>query len=585
MKKVMTFFIVLVTSGLLTISSGARATCDLLQAKYQNFAGLELIRACSISNPPPEGFPNLCELVCAGEPSPCDVPQEPLVNLMAHDMLYFNWEIPPENIAAFESALGFEVRGFHLAPIEIVQGERPRYYLSLNFYKTMVAGVATIRSEWSVYVTKTGDPKPRYMVIEIFSSENTVDPTQDDFINEAVNVLYEQTGNALAVVNPTFSASLSITPGYSEASKGNGSLPGKKVMVAKSWAEANDALYYVNGVADTALYNGLLTNSPLVSINPNLIQIDNSSSWANFVAEKPTNVLMFQQPLEFAFTPYFNLSDSTIGLPPEYLAVLQSVKTATFGAFSHGHALLVLQGLEQPIVRFDVIDNRVPSIFINFNIPEKQAKELERDLRLPSHLTLARSRMTDTQPLRYMMTLNIYETLDVLSGAPVLRAEWSVYVRDVSDVSADNYYFMVIDVNSNSPSLDPYNGTTPPTGFSYANNGGFLEASILNLDMSSKFSIEFENVEQRRGARLDEQWILSNDRIYWRNGVYDRLLYNGSLLSAHVTEIDPSSAVIVDASPWARYVDKSPLQLAVFGNPLQFVINPWYNAEQLCFGP
>ncbi|MBY6196063.1 hypothetical protein [Vibrio hangzhouensis] len=294
---------------------------------------------------------------------------------------------------------------------------------------------------------------------------------------------------------------------------------------------------------------------------------------------------MFQQPLEFAFTPYFNLSDPTIGLPTEYLAVLQSVKTATFGAFSHGHALLVLQGLEQPIVRFDVIDNRVPSMFVNFNIPEKQVKELERDLGLPSNLTLARSRMTDTQPWKYMLTLNIYETLDVLSGVPVLRAEWSVYVRDVSDVSSDNYYFMVIDVNSNSPSLDPYNGMTPPTGFSYANDGGFLEASILNLDTSSKFSIEFANVEYKAGARLDEQWILSNDRIYWRNGVYDRLLYNGSLLSAHVTEVDPRTAVIVDESPWAKYVDKTPLQLAVFGNPLQFVINPWYNAEQLCFGP
>ncbi|MBY6196062.1 hypothetical protein [Vibrio hangzhouensis] len=235
MKKAMTVFVVLVTSSLLTISNVARATCDLLPAKYQNFAGLELIRACSISNPPPLGFPNLCEVVCVGNPSPCDSPQEPLVNLVAHDMLYFNWEIPPENIAAFESALGLATRGFNLAPMAIVEGERPRYYLSLNFYKTPVAGVVNIRSEWSVYVTRTGDSKPRYMVIEIFSSENSIDPTQDDFINEAVNVLYELTDNGVSVANPMFSASLSTTPGDSGASKGDAGVPGNKVMAAKSW--------------------------------------------------------------------------------------------------------------------------------------------------------------------------------------------------------------------------------------------------------------------------------------------------------------------------------------------------------------
>jgi hypothetical protein len=224
-------------------------------------------------------------------------------------------------------------------------------------------------------------------------------------------------------------------------------------------------------------------------------------------------------------------------------------------------------------------------MFINFNIPRKQVKMLERDLGLPANLTLARSRMTATQPWKYMLTLNIYETRDVLSGAPVLRAEWSVYVKDVSNVSSDNYYFLVIDVNSNSPSLDPYNGMTPPTEFSYSNSAGVLEASISSIEGLSKFNIEFEYEEKASEVRLDEQWILSNDRVYWRNGVYDRLLYNGSLMSAHVTEIDPSTVAIVDNSLWANYVDKIPLQLAVIGNPLQFVINPWYNAEELCFAP
>ncbi len=83
---------------------------------------------------------------------------------------------------------------------------------------------------------------------------------------------------------------------------------------------------------------------------------------------------------------------------------------------------------------------------------------------------------------------------------------------------------------------------------------------------------------------LRKDWILANDRIYWRNGIYDRLLYNGLLLDADVVAVNPESAAIDDNTIWAEFVDETPVQIAVFRNPLQFVIRPWYNAEELCFG-
>ena len=83
---------------------------------------------------------------------------------------------------------------------------------------------------------------------------------------------------------------------------------------------------------------------------------------------------------------------------------------------------------------------------------------------------------------------------------------------------------------------------------------------------------------------LRKDWILANDRIYWRNGIYDRLLYNGLLLDAKVVDVNPESAEIDDNTIWAEFVDETPVQIAVIRNPLQFVIRPWYNAEELCFG-
>ena len=586
--------LILATAIFLGHSGTARAACELLEPKYTNFGGLELIRACSILDEPPPPFPNLCPIVCAGEPSPCDIPQEPLVDLVAENMLYFNWEISAQNVAAIEETLGLETKGFQIVPIEIIKGEKPKYYLSLNFYSVDIAGVVNYRSEWSIYVAKAGDPKPRYMVVEILSSENAADPTyfslglppEQWFLRPGTDVSYSILDGQVEVSTPDFMAAFPLQPGLG-AKNASPPASGKIVKVGQPWAEANDALYYDNGIADTALYDGNLTDAGLLSVNPDKVQISsNSSFWSAFIDDEPDNVLFYLQPLKLAFTPYFNLND-TQGLPPFYPGALQLFKNFTFGIFSHGHALQVLAGQAEPLVRFDVLDDRVPSIFVNFNIPRDKVRGLESLLALPPGFRLARSRMTHGRPAQYLLSLNIYETVNVLTGQRENRAEWSVYVEDGNDPTASGRYLMVIDVDSNAPSLNPYDGPTPPTQFDYDNQAGSLSAHI-KTDLGGqfdKFLIEFDMPSAGAPAvSLREDWILANDRIYWRNGIYDRLLYNGLLLDADVVEVNPESAAIDDNTMWAEFVDEIPVQIAVFRNPLQFVIRPWYNAEELCFG-
>ena len=562
-----------------------------VEFKQTVFSGLEFQRACSIL--PLEDCP-------LGLP-----PQEPLIDLVAQDMLYFNWEIPAANVEALKSelaTLGLPP-GFQLAPIEIVKGEKPRYYLSLNFYKTPIYTelgelIINYRSEWSTYVTGPNDEKPRYMVFQVHSSEPSPDPTvpQLGFISPAAEVLYDRDGDEIMVSNPGFEAHFTTSPGFSKAFPPNGKaknkgkrangVVGKTVLVGQPWAEANDALYWINGVADTARYNGNLTDSPMLSINPNQVRLSNGSPWSSFVPEKPAHVLLFQQPLEFAFTPYFNLLDPPLGLPAWYVTALQGFSNGTFGGISFGHAFLVSLGLAEPLLSFDVNAANVPSIFINFNIPQKKVKALEAELNLPEGLKLVRSRMTGDKPFKYMLTLNIYETPDILTGMPVFRAEWSVYVSDENDQTAKGPYLMVVGVESGGPSLNPVEGFTPPSWvFNYSvNEGEPLIANILGL--SGWFNLSFEIPgPSEANVELERDWILANDRVYWRNGVYDRLLYNGLLLDAVVVEVNPGSAVIDDQTIWAQFVDKTPLQIAVFRNPLEFVINPWFNVEELCLPP
>jgi len=559
--------------SLVLLGGYARAACDLVPIKHQNFGGLELIRACSIlpfaAIAP--GAPDICQGL------PVTAPQEPLVNLVANDMLYFNWEIPAANVPLLEAALQLSSRGFRIAPIEIVRGEAPRPYLSLNYYTTIIAGVLTYRTEWSTYVVKAGDPRPRYMVVDVQSSEAGADPTYPGFVKPAADVRYTIAGQEVQVSGPDFQASFVLPAPGDE----------KTVRVGRPWAQANDALYWVNGLADTALYNGVLTDASLISIDPSDAAVHNASPWAAFIANAPANILLFSEPLEFAFTPYFNLSDPALGLPYDYTYALRQFSNYTFGAFSYGHAFLVLQGLEEPLLRFDISTDRVPSIFINFSIPNEKAKAFESALRLPANLKLAKGKATTRQPARYLLSLNIYESPDILTGERVYRAEWSTYVKDRNDPGADGYFFMVVDVDSNGASLNPVDLFTPPTAFDYRLQNGRITADIKRTagdgSVEDKFYVDF--AMPAAGAPvvpLHEQWVLANDRVYWGNGVYDLLFYNGSLLEADVVEADPRSLVIRDHTPWASFVDATPAQVLVFRKPLQFVLHPWYNVEELC---
>lgn len=107
----------------------------------------------------------------------------------------------------------------------------------------------------------------------------------------------------------------------------------KNVFADCQWAEANDALFYVNSIADTALYNRGLFDTPLVSIKPQKVTVSkNTNPWLPFIADTPSNVFKFEKPLEFAFTPYFNLNDPSFGQP--YSAQLNLYRSITFGARS-----------------------------------------------------------------------------------------------------------------------------------------------------------------------------------------------------------------------------------------------------------
>lgn len=290
---------------LLMLAGTAKAACDLIPVKNQNFGGLELIRACSIlpfRALQPQG-PDICQGL------PVTPPQEPLVNVVARDMLYFNWEIPSANVPRLEAALQLADRGFRIAPIEIVRGEAPRPYLSLNFYATTIAGVLTYRTEWSTYVkdrNDVGSERQYLMVVDVDSSAPSLNPV-DLFTPPAVMDYRVQDGRLVADIKRTAGAGAVSDKFYMDFGLPAPDAP--VVRLHEPWVLANDRIYWRNGVYDLVSYNGSLLAADVVEVDPKSLVIRDHTAWARFVDATPTQVLVFRKPLQFVLHPWFNAGE------------------------------------------------------------------------------------------------------------------------------------------------------------------------------------------------------------------------------------------------------------------------------------
>jgi len=518
-----------------------------LEIKRNVFGGLSFQRA---------------EQIAAGQ-------AEPLFAFEARDSFFVNWEIPACNVAEFEQQLHLPA-GFHLAKIRILEGERPAYYLSLNMYEVTI-DVPSIRAEWSVYVTKGNDPAPRFMIVEAQSSTASFDPVLGPA--PAADIIYERDENHVqaTVHAPGTHFELSFDKPRRSQRGGRGSL---------QWAMANDFIYWTNGVADKAAYNGTLTQARMSSVRARDLEMVDETRWARFVSPKPRHVLLFNAPIELTVSPWANLNDPTLALDPAHRAMLQGVKASAFGGLSQYHASQVFAGLKEPLFAFTIEDER-PAYFINFRVPPNRVQALSEALALPEGFDLAPIQTLAHGRPEFMISLNVYQASGIAAG---IRAEWSVYVTPVDDPYEQ--YFMVIDVASSGPSLDVVNLFTPPAQqlSLEVDAEGMAHTQIINGN--SSFSATFPVSEPSACDQpLDQSWVRANDRIYWRNGVYDRGFYNGSLLGARVGVVDGADVQIDDGTPWAQFVDPEPLEVFYFHGKKELRVSPWYNLEELSSTP
>ncbi len=222
-------------------------------------------------------------------------PSIPFTVLADPSAIYYNFKVKDDRLEDFERYINLST-GFKICPIKCLANEEGDYLLTLNVYE--VTGIAVgIRAEWSTYI-KDKHGKPRYMVLEAQSSEYSMDPI--DVITKKGRVEHTMgKGNIITTVaskdENLFEASINLTA----------NLP--KIDIHGDWIEANDYIYWRNGICDRTFYDAGLANPNARLIDKDDVKISDQTHWAQFLEPAPKHVIQFLDPLDFMIVPWSNL--------------------------------------------------------------------------------------------------------------------------------------------------------------------------------------------------------------------------------------------------------------------------------------
>jgi len=232
--------------------------------------------------------------------------------------------------------------------------------------------------------------------------------------------------------------------------------------------------------------------------------------------------------------------------------------------------VMILLGKKNPKLSFTILGDP-NSVYINFEIKPSALDAFNKIIELPEELELVPVRVLADEQAAYLLTLNIYEVSGLVSGA---RAEWSTYVDDGDGKPR----YMILEAQSSSGSMDPVNIVTRSGKVEHYREGATLSSEVAASD-GSRFRSSVRLSEKHSPATLATEWVAANDRIYWRNGVFDRAWYDGSLFDSSALKVGRGDIEIEDGTQWAQYIKRTPRHVLRYEAPLEMVLSPWFNVD------
>ncbi|MGI9577867.1 MAG: hypothetical protein ACR2OH_06690 [Microthrixaceae bacterium] len=481
--------------------------------------------------------------------------------------VFINYVVEDAQAAAFESFIGLPP-GFSLAKVKILESDaEAHYWMSLNVYR--VTGITTgLRAEWNTYVDD-GSGTPQFMIVRARAADGSLDPIgplafpepfqhsldPDNVIRTSMNDTEVTETGATVLPDHLFSSEVALPDPVDR----------DFVTPTREWASANDLIYWMNGVADRTFYNSSAHSAPMISIDLADVTIDDDTEWTPYFDATPEHVLVYLDALEFVISPWWNVTYPDGLVDAGTLASLGQFKVDLYSGFANTQALGVQTGNAQPLVQSGT-ETAPESTQWHWRIPDANVAAMQASIGLPPALSLAEISLAEGEAPDNWLTLEVHDRTGTESG---LRAEWSTHVDDGNGV-----HRLILDKFTDHVSLDPLNIFDDPTALSHGLAGSDLVTSIGAG--AEAFDSTFE-LDAGAGTELaSREFVGAQDLTYWRNGVIDRVWYQGEAFEPRLS-INPATATVSDGGPWSAFVAPTPDRIWVQQVGAREVTNPWFN--------
>ena len=136
------------------------------------------------------------------------------------------------------------------------------------------------------------------MIVEARADQGSMDPIE--IITRPGNVEYSDAGD-------TFSLEVGSDNDTRFRASCGKTADGPIVRGAQEWVEANDYIYWRNGICDRTFYDAGMAHPRMRLLDPADLSIDDDTRWSQFIDPNPRNVIAYENAIEFAMSPWWNI--------------------------------------------------------------------------------------------------------------------------------------------------------------------------------------------------------------------------------------------------------------------------------------
>lgn len=245
---------------------------------------------------------------------------------------------------------------------------------------------------------------------------------------------------------------------------------------------------------------------------------------------------------------------------------------------SLGNGFSILRSKYKPFIEFYLYPNP-NSLFINFKIKDDKIKDFEKNV-LNNKFKLAKCRTLKNgdkdkkdDDINYIISANIYAG-NVAQTEPT-RCEYSVYIEDPN--FKNNVSMIVVEALSSIPSYDTNDGFI--RGCKCKHKRDKKKEYLLSEFDNKKISMKCKtSMKDNNTDHVHSEFVKANDRIYWLNGLYDKIYYDDSFVGAEVVVVNTKDIEIdYHKGDLLEYIEEEPESIFFYKKGLKYVVQPTAN--------